>query len=243
MDKSTFTQHFEELRPALRAYLTRMTLRTAIADELVQTTALRALAAPERAPAAVGELRPWLFKIATRLALDHRRKAGRARETLLADSRVAGESDEAFVSASAALRGQPEVAGIAKEHLVVCFACTAAQLSPEMAAALWLVDVYDLSLAEAADALEARGTQVKNWLQAARAHMRKRYAATCALIGKQGACHQCVELDGFFEARRGAPLARADKSFESRLRVLRELRDRAHGPWHRLLEAVLAGLR
>ncbi len=242
MDKSTFASHFEALRPTLRAYLTRLTLRTAIADEVVQTTAVRALSALDRAPREPGELRPWLFKIATRLAIDERRRLGSSRETLLEDSRRLAESDAAFVASSTAMRGDPELAGIAKEHLTVCFACTASQLSAELTASLWLVDIYDLSVADAAEALEARPAQLKNWLQAARAHMHRRYNSTCALVNKQGACHQCVELDGFFAAGRGDPLAGEDRGLQGRLRVLRELRDRAHGPWHRLLETVLERL-
>ena len=63
-----------------------------------------------------------------------------------------------------------------------------------------LREVHGFSTAEAADALDATAIQVKNWIQRARRTMTERYQHTCALVTKAGVCHQCVELDQFFNA-------------------------------------------
>jgi RNA polymerase sigma-70 factor (ECF subfamily) len=141
--------------------------------------------------------------------------------------------------------GSPELAAIAREHLAVCFACTLRNLPPQQAAALLLKEVYGFSTAEVADAVDATPTQVKNGLQNARKTMEARYAHTCALVTKNGVCHQCVELDDFFNGQRRDPLAATRRDLDARLAVLRETRQAALGPWHkrmlRLVDEVLSG--
>lgn len=233
MVAEAIAEEYERLRPELTTYLTRLVLRPQVAEDLAQTAAVRALEAADRAPAARGELRPWLFRIATNLAVDERRRHGSWRESQFFDVRAEATSRPEFVQFSEGLRGSPELAAIAREHLVVCFACTMGQLAPEQAAALLLREVYGFTTEETAGILGARFAQVKNWLQAARAAMEARYATTCALIRKEGVCYQCVELDDYFGARRGNPLAGSNGAIDSRLAVVRELARRQLGAWHR----------
>ena len=236
MTSGDFASIFEATRPELLSYVTRLVVRHAIAAELVQEVAVRALSTATPPPA--HEWRPWLFRVATRLALDYRRKHGTWRENMLLEAREAARTDARF-TAIFGLRGTPETKAVAREHLAVCFSCVLGALAPEQAAALLLREVYDFSLRETADWLEARETQVKNWIQQARQHMNERYATTCALIHKQGVCYQCVELDDSFAAGAGDPLAGTAKQLQDRLELLR--RDRTHtpGPWPRLVGDLL----
>ena len=128
-----------------KPYLTRLVVRPEIAEELVQGAVVRALES-DRTPASGAELRPWLFRIATNLALDQLRSERRWRNSALLDARVAAESDPAFVEASAALRGTPEHAAIAREHLLICFACVMRNLAPDASAnpGFALIDLTDL---------------------------------------------------------------------------------------------------
>ena len=233
MVAEAIAEEYERLRPELTAYLTRLVLRPQVAEDLAQTAAVRALEAADRAPFTRGELRPWLFRIATNLGIDERRRHGSWKESQFFDVRPEGTSRPEFVQFSEGLRGSSEMAAIAKEHLIVCFSCTMGQLPPEQAAALLLKEVYGFTVQETAGILGARPAQVKNWLQSARAAMEARYATTCALVRKEGVCYQCVELDEHFGARRGNPLAATDGTVDSRLAVLRELGARRLGSWHR----------
>lgn len=67
-------QTYQELSPALRAYLTRKVGSPDQAEDLVQETFYRALKAFQAGtgwlPSARKEYRPWLFRIATNLAID-----------------------------------------------------------------------------------------------------------------------------------------------------------------------------
>jgi RNA polymerase sigma-70 factor, ECF subfamily len=238
MDSTRLGQAFEALRPELVSYLTRLVARPAVAEELAQAAALRALEV-DGAPAEAAVLRPWFFAVATRLAADHLRRHGTWREAALLDVRHDAEADPTYLAEAGSLRGTPEASAVAREHLAACVACTLRTLPPEHAAALLLHQVHDLTVQEAGEALSARPAQVKGWIQAARAALRARYAATCALVRREGVCFQCVELDGFMNGTHRDPLAGTDGGVEARLAILRSLRVSPPGLWQRLLARAL----
>lgn len=223
---------YERHRRELVGYATRLVVRGNVGEELAQEAALRLLQT-EGLPEDQGQIRAWLFRVVTNLAMDHLRRHSTWRELVLVDARERAENEPGFVAESRAMRGSPELAAIAREHLAVCFACTLRNLPPRQAAALLLREVYEFSTAETAETLEASTVQVKNWIQQARRTMEERYAHTCALVTKQGVCHQCVELDGFFNGQSRDPLDRSGRDLDARLAIVRETRAAALGPWHR----------
>lgn len=235
---------YERHRRELVNYATRLVVRESVAEELTQEAALRLLQ-DQRVPNDEGQIRAWLFRVVSNLAIDYLRRHSTWKELVLVDARERAVADPAFVAESHKMRGSPELAAIAREHLTVCFTCTLRNLPPQRAAALLLREVYGFSTAETAESLEATVVQVKNWVQQARRTMEERYAHTCALVAKQGVCHQCVELDGFFNAQSRDPLNGTARNLEARLTILRETREAALGPWHRrmlrLVDEVLEG--
>ena len=239
----THVHIYQKHRRELVNFATRLVVREAIAEELVQEAALRLLEDERLAPDA-GQVRAWLFRVVTNLAIDHLRKHSSWKELVLIETREKAVADPEFVTESLAMRGSPEMQAIAREHLAICFACTLRNLPPQQAAALLLKEVYGLSTVEAAETLDATVTQAKNWLQQARRTLEERYAHTCALVTKQGVCHQCVELDGFFNGQSRDPLSGTARDVDARLTILRQTREAALGPWHqrmlRLVDEVLS---
>ena len=225
---------YRAARPQLISYVTRMVLRPAIAEEIVQEAALR-LAESPRPPDDAEGTRAWLFRAATNLAIDHLRRHSTWREDVLLGSQQLARKDEGFIAELRLLRGAPEMRAVAREHLVVCFGCTLRASPPQHAAALLLAEVYGFTVPETADLLGASITQVKNWIQTARARLRQKYAASCALVAKQGVCYQCVELGEFFDRRGDDPLNGTARDVDARLAILREQRDAPLGPWHRII--------
>lgn len=225
-------------RRELTAYATRLVVRPEVAEELVQDAAVRLLGS-EFVPTEPAEVRAWLFKVVTNLAIDHLRRHSTWRELVLVDTKARCERDEAFIAASRSMRGSPEQKTIAREHLMVCFSCTLRNLAPFEAAALLLREVYGFSTRETASNLDATEVQVKNWLQQARRTLEARYARTCALVTKEGVCHQCVELDRFFNASERDPLDGTARDVEARLAIVRREREAALGPWHRQMLRIL----
>jgi len=235
---------FQAHRGALTGYLTRLVAREDVAEELVQQTAVRALE-QEALPENPDDLRAWFFHVATHLALDHLRRHSTWRETVLDETRERAEASAGFVAESRLLAGSPETRSIARDHLAVCFSCTLRNLPARESAALLLREVYDFTVDEVARVMEASFGQAKGWIQSARATLRARYDDSCALVAQQGACFQCVELDRFFQAGRGDPLAGTARDLDARIAVVREGRDAPLGPWHRrmmrLVSEVLDG--
>jgi RNA polymerase sigma-70 factor (ECF subfamily) len=225
---------WEACRPQLIAYAARMVAQRSVAEELTQEAGMRLLGAGT-AVQGDAELRAWLFKVVTNLALDHLKRHSTWRELSVSGIRATAERDAAFVADSVAMRGSPELQSIAREHLAVCFGCTLRNLAPRQAACLLLKEVYGLTVQETADAVDCSFAQVKNWLQDGRATLERIYARTCALVHQEGVCHQCTELDGFFNGHARNPLAGTAGDIRARLTMLRDQRDFAGGPWHRRL--------
>lgn len=243
MELDRLTSIFGVIRPELTAYVQRLVVRPSLSEEIVQETFIHAYQAIDKAPESDEQLRAWLFRIATNLGIDELRRHGNWRETALLDLRQAAESNPEFVRQSMELAGTPETKAIAREHLAVCFSCTLRNLDERRAASLLLKEVHGFAIDEIAEWLSATPGQVKNWLQEARAAMDHRYAATCALIAKQGVCHQCVELDGFFHAGKGDPLQGSAKDIAARIDIVREQAAQPLGRWHQLMFGLLEDLR
>lgn len=242
MDTHKLADEFEAIRRELTGYLCRLVIRPQVAEDLVQTTFLRSIEAIEGVPNKVGNSRAWFFRIATNLAFDELRRHATWRENMMPDLRELAEADSEFMVRSVAMIGTPETKTIAREHLAACFVCVLRNLPERKAAAFLLKEVHGFTLDEVAELLDASAGQAKNWLQEARAYMHARYSETCALIAKQGVCYQCVELDGFFKADNGNPLAGSASDIDARTQILIEMRDKKCDSWHRLLFELLDDL-
>lgn len=242
MNRELVAAAFETHRRALRGFATGLVLRDDVAEELVQQAAVRALEQPEL-PAGSEAVRAWLFRVVNNLALDHLRRHGTWREGVLDDTRTRALGNAEFLAQSKAMAGTPELKSIARDHLAVCFACTLRNLSSNEASALLLKEVHGFTVDETAQVMGASFAQVKNWVQSARAALERKYAQSCALVAKTGACFQCVELDRFFAANQGDPLEHTARDLDARLEVLRARRESALGPWHaqmmKLVDEVL----
>lgn len=235
MDDALLADALTTIRPEIVRYLTRLTGNPDTAEDVVQTTYLRAHEALERAPSAPGELRRWLFRIATNLALDELRRRKRWHSKGVIELRQVAEADPAFMHRSAEMVGSPEVTHLVREHLDTCFGCVLRNLPLVQAASVLLREVHEFSIAEIAEVLGARNTQVKNWVQAGRRTMQDRYADTCALVTKRGVCHQCSELTEFFRAQGPRDFGITDAAMDERISVIRVLNNVPLGQWHREL--------
>jgi RNA polymerase sigma-70 factor (ECF subfamily) len=133
-------------------------------EDLAQDTFLRAIRAlPAFDPDGAARVSTWLLTIATRIALDDRRKR-RFPTTPL---------DDALPVAAA---GTPETER-ARRELGRAIARAAAGLSDDMRAALVLADVHGFTMGEIAEALSIPENTAKTRVFRARQHMREQLAA------------------------------------------------------------------
>ena len=228
---------WERNRPDLLRYVRRLLIDPEAAEDVVQQAAVRAMSAASP-PTGDVEVRKWLFRITSNLAIDELRRRRTWSETALFDAREDAERDPDFVASSIALRGNPEASAIAQQHLTFCFSCVLRSLPPHRAAALLLAEMYGFTLQEAASILSASRIQVKNWLQEARAALASRHVDRCALVQKKGVCYQCSELATFFNGAPHDPLAGTNGTLEDRLRVVSTCESDL-GVWHRRLLRII----
>ncbi|TCO73323.1 RNA polymerase sigma factor [Rhodovulum euryhalinum] len=134
-----------EALPVLRRYALSMCRKPDIADDLVQTTVERAIAARTRFDPSM-RLEPWLFRILRNAWIDSARRSGtRGVEIDITDAPEAAVHDGARATEAALMLRQTQAA--------------LAMLPAEQREVIVLVCIEGLSYAEAAEVLEIpRGT-------------------------------------------------------------------------------------
>jgi RNA polymerase sigma-70 factor (ECF subfamily) len=147
-------------------------------------------------------LKTWVFKIATNLAYDHLRK--KKRWQVDAQDRAADlaiGSDEIrkvfWMVHETSGAGAYEM----KEHIDYCFTCISKTLPIENQVALILKDIYDFQVREICLVLGKTEGVVKHLLNDARSTMTDIFEHRCALINKNGVCHQCSHINEIFNPK------------------------------------------
>jgi RNA polymerase sigma-70 factor (ECF subfamily) len=123
-----------------------------------------------------------------------------------------------------------------REHIALCFTCVSRSLPLEEQIALLLREVHGFSASEIAEIMQSTEAMVKYWLHGGRSRMIAVFDRRCALINKEGACHQCTELNGIYNPKQNAQeeaaklrmvrdAANPDKEhlFDLRMQVLQEI--------------------
>lgn len=201
MTPELLTAEFQQIRGQLKSYLLRITASAADAEDLVQDTYLKA---SEKLASFRGEssLKTWLFAIASNLAKDNLRARKRWTEDVTDLSKSAALSNPQFFQEAMHLRHtSPQGAFEIKEHIAFCFTCIAKSLPLEQQICLLLKEVYALKINEIVAIIDTTEPMVKYYLHTGRSKMIAIFEGRCALINKEGVCHQCSELNGIFNPK------------------------------------------
>lgn len=207
-DINAFQELFVTFQEQLKSYLFRITTNRADAEDLAHDTFIRAFDKLNTFQQK-SSLKTWVFQIATNLAYNQKKRRSRwtedvserAKSIVLQHPRIA-ESIERINQHSTC--GAYEI----KEHIDTCFTCISKNLPIENQVALLLKDVYDFSVREIMQILNKTEGQVKYYIQSARRTMTGIFDKRCALINKHGICHQCTELNGWFNPKQNQHEAR-----------------------------------
>jgi RNA polymerase sigma-70 factor, ECF subfamily len=148
LDGPSFEAFYRQTAAPLRAYVVRVIGSATPADDIVQESYLRLLRAPPPIDDP-GQLRAYLFRVASNLIRDHWRREGRLRE---AAEQVAAEPESAGHDPSLRLE-MSRLFG---------------QLRPEQRQMMWLAYVEGAGHREIAEALGLRERSVRVLLHRAR---------------------------------------------------------------------------
>lgn len=217
MDEATFAERVERALPRLRSVARRMMHDAHDAEDVVQEAMLKATSArgEHRGEAA---LETWLHTIVARTAIDHLRARKRFRTQVMIDA-----CDPRAGRALLPIFEDASVSFDVREHIAFCFGCVGRTLEPEESVALVLCEVAGLSNDEAARACGVTESVLRHRLSVARASMTAEFEGLCALVRKDGPCHQCSTLRELApEGRRGPALPAMPLSLDDRLAITRE---------------------
>ncbi|MBN9379894.1 MAG: RNA polymerase sigma factor [Chitinophagaceae bacterium] len=254
-DINAFQTLFAEFQTQLRSYLYRLLTDRNDVDDLTHDTFIRAFSRISTFNQD-SSLKTWVFKIATNLAYDHLRKQKRWKadaQDRAADLAIGSEKFRQvfwFVHDTSSA-GAYEM----KEHIDYCFTCISKTLPIENQVALILKDIYDFQVREICLILDKTEGVIKYLLNDARNIMTDIFEHRCALINKDGVCHQCSHINGVFNPKQDQQeelmkldLVKGSKKYNrEELFTLRTLLVKAIDPLHALgtdlHEAIMGCLR
>src|SRR5215831_13698480 len=195
MNIEQFTCEFELTRPQLKSYILRITANIEDTEDILQDTFIKA---SSKIDAFRGDssLKTWIFTIASNLAKDNMRVQKRWPENVTDITKAAALGNKEFFRealdiAAISPQGQFEI----KEHISLCLTCIAKSLPLEQQICVLLKEVYEFKVSEIMQILETTEAMVKYYLHSGRSKMVTIFEGRCALINKEGVCHQCSELN------------------------------------------------
>ena len=204
MDTAQLNQEFEDIRRPLKSFIVRITASVNDTEDIIQDTYLKAV---DKIGSFKGEssLKTWLFAIAANLAKDNLRARKRWVENVGDIAKEAALSDPTFFREAMTIRNtSPQGAFEIKEHITFCFTCISKSLPLEQQICIFLKEVYEFKVSEIATIIDNTEAMVKYYLHTGRSKMINIFDGRCALINKEGICHQCTELNGIFNPRQNA---------------------------------------
>jgi len=201
MNIKQFTSEFELARPQLKSYILRITASIEDTEDIVQDTFIKASSKLDTFRGQ-SSLKTWLFIIASNLAKDNLRAQKRWAKNVTDIGKAAALADKQFFReamhiAGTSPHGQFEI----REHISFCLTCIAKTLPLERQICLLLKEVYEFKVSEIMEILNTTEAMVKYYLHTGRNKMIAIFDGRCALINKEGTCHQCSELNGIFNPK------------------------------------------
>jgi RNA polymerase sigma-70 factor (ECF subfamily) len=172
----------------------------------------------------------WLGSIAVHACLDHLRQQKRWRPYSQSYAEKHCASVPEMRQEILNVLQDAELSFDVREHIAACFTCVARSLDPMDEAAIVLREIFEYTNEEAARALGVTEPVLRNHLAAARASMQETFEGLCALVNKQGICHQCSGFRNTVPEPRKGPVVEplggdgepAEERMRRRLRIVRE---------------------
>ncbi|GAA0725872.1 hypothetical protein GCM10009430_32180 [Aquimarina litoralis] len=200
-DINAFQSLFAEFQPQLKSYLYRLLTDRNDTEDITHDAFVKAF---DKISTFKGNssFKTWVFQIATNLAYDFLKKRKRWLPNAQDQAKSLAMSTEYIqqlfeMTNKTSYKGRYEL----KEHIDFCFTCISKTLTIEEQIAIILKDIYSFSRQEIAAILDKSEGVVKHLLFNGRKLMVEIFDNRCALINKNGTCHQCSELAGIYNPK------------------------------------------
>lgn len=197
-DINAFHSLFNEFKPELKSFLYRLLTDRNLVADFYHDAFIKAF---DKIQTYQGKssFKTWCFTIASNLCIDYLRKQKRwsvqnneKSKALAINTPSVGP---AFINChSTSPNGSFEI----REHIDFCFTCMSKTLEIEKQIAVILKDIYHFEVKEIAIIMDYSVANIKKLLLEGRKTLTSIFDNKCALVSKNGACHQCSELNGYF---------------------------------------------
>ena len=201
MTVDRLTEEFELARPQLKSYILRITASIQDVEDIVQDSFIKA---HQHISSFRGDssVKTWIFTIASNLAKDNLKAKKRWTENVTDICKAEALGDPHYFPAAMQIHetsphGQFEI----KEHITFCLTCVSKSLPLNQQVCILLKEVYEFRVSEIAKIMDTTEAMVKYYLHTGREKMIRIFDGRCALINKEGTCHQCSELNGVFNPK------------------------------------------
>ena len=191
-----YQESFINFQPELKSFIYRLVTNHQDTEDIAQDVFIKAFNSIEQFEGR-SSFKTWVFSIAANRAKDHLRSQKRWKEDYQDNCRIATyNSPELQQKMAEITTTSPHGKYVISEHIDFCFTCMSKTLLLEEQVCIMLKEVYQFKIREIMEISGLTEGKVKHALANARNRYHKIFNDRCALINKQGACHQCTELNG-----------------------------------------------
>lgn len=206
-DINAFQELFIGFQAQLKSYLYRLLANRNDAEDILHDAFIKAF---DKLSTFRGEssLKTWVFQIATHLAYNYLQRQKRWTADVSEQAKkLVLENETLRAKIVLVHESSADARYEMNEHIDTCFTCIGKNLPIENQIAVLLKDVYDFSVAEICIILGKTEGVIKYLLQDGRKTMTEIFDHRCALVNKNGVCHQCSELNGWFNPKQNQQAA------------------------------------
>ena len=219
MTITEYTKEFEANRSHLKSFILRITASREDTEDIIQDTYIKSSLNLDTFKG-TSSLKTWIFTIASNIAKDNLRAQKRWPETVTDICREkALANPDYFPEINHLMQTSPQAQFEIKEHISFCLTCIGKSLPLEQQICILLKEVYDFKIGEIAEIVDTNEAMVKYYLHSGRTKMVTIFEGRCALINKEGTCHQCSELNGIFNPKQDFEIEKNKIEFAKKANV------------------------
>jgi len=215
-----YQKEFIAFQDELKSFIYRLVTHRQETEDIAQETYIKAF---KNLGTFKGNstFKTWTFAIATNLAKDSlkaRERWGEDWRDLVKDAHVGDRElmEKKFEVARTSEHGK----FVIREHINYCFSCVNKTLLLTHQICLLLKEVYDFKINEITLITGLSEGKVKHTLADARKDMVRIFKKQCALVNKNGTCHQCTGLNGHYNPEQDAQME------ANKIKMVRESRNK-----------------
>lgn len=206
MQNQNFKEEFVSFKEELSSFVFRLVTNQQDVEDIVQDTFVKVDKSIDSFRGN-STFKTWVFAIATNTAKNYLKKRNRWSENAQDyGANLHMQSEDHWNRFIDVFNSTPDKIYEIEEHISYCFNCINKTLETSQQICLLLKEVYEFKISEIMEISGLSEGKVKHALANARKNMVRIFDNRCALVNKQGACHQCTSLTGILNPKQNAQI-------------------------------------